>query len=219
MRVARKKAPLRNQIKSVLRTGLTIERLEEDEYFGFEVDRDHLFLLGDFTIAHNCYAILMEELSDKNKDGGDLHPVMYTGSESPKQKQDAKDRFCGGDSRVMLMSLRSGAGLDGLQHHCRIGVFAELDWSPMVHLQDEGRVHRDAQPDPVVMYYLLSTSGSDPIIADILGLKRAQSEGILDPKGAVEHGLDADGQNVKKLAQAILLKHTKALPSGARVVR
>ncbi len=165
------------------------------------------------------YAILMEQLSDKRKDGGDLQPVMYTGSESTKQKQDAKDRFCGGDSRVMLMSLRSGAGLDGLQHHCRIGAFAELDWSPMVHLQDEGRIARDGQPDPTLFYYLLSTSGSDPIISDILGLKRAQAEGILDPKGAVEHGLDADGQNVRKLAQAYLLKRAQVTPNGLRIVK
>jgi SNF2 family DNA or RNA helicase len=165
------------------------------------------------------YAILMEQLCDARKDGGDLRPVMYTGSESPKQKQASKDEFCGGDSRVMLMSLRSGAGLDGLQNHCRIGAFAELDWSPGVHEQDEGRIARDGQPDPTLFYYLLSTSGSDPIIADMLGIKRGQIEGIRDPNGAFEHGLDADGQNVRKLAQAILLKHTKSLPSGARVVR
>ncbi len=165
------------------------------------------------------YAILMEQLTDARKDGGDLHPVMYTGSESPKQKQAAKDEFCGGDARVMLMSLRSGAGLDGLQNHCRIGAFAELDWSPGVHEQDEGRIARDGQPDPTLFYYLLSTGGSDPIIADMLGIKRGQIEGIRDPNGAFEHGLDADGQNVRKLAQAYLLKHTKALPSGARVTR
>lgn len=164
-----------------------------------------------------CYTILMEALSDKKL--GDLHPVMYSGSESVKQKEEAKARFCGGDARVMLMSLRSGAGLDGLQNHCRIGVFAELDWSPGVHSQDEARIARDGQPFPTLFYYLLSNSGSDPIIADMLGIKRGQVEGILDPKGAFEHGLDADGQNVRKLAQAYLLRRAQMTPNGIKVVR
>jgi SNF2 family DNA or RNA helicase len=157
-----------------------------------------------FCWHREVYSILLEMLSDERL--GDLKPTMYTGTESVKQKQEAKDRFCGGDSRVMLMSLRSGAGLDGIQHHCRVGVFAELDWSPAVIEQCEGRIARDGQPDPTLFYYLLSTGGSDPVLADLLGVKRGQIEGIRDPNGAFEHGLDAEGQNVKKLAQAYLDK-------------
>lgn len=165
-----------------------------------------------FCWHRDVYNILWEMLSDDRL--GDLKPSMYTGSESPKQKEEAKQRFCGGDSRVLLMSLRSGAGLDGLQHHCRIGVFAELDWSPAVTEQCEGRIARDGQPDPTLFYYLLSTGGSDPIISDLLGVKRGQSEGIRDPKGAFEHGLDAEGQNVRRLAQQYLLRHGKINARG-----
>jgi hypothetical protein len=65
----------------------------------------------------------------------EFNPVLYTGSESPEGKAKAKDAFTKGDSRVLLISLRAGAGLDGLQHFCRTIVFGELDWSPGVHEQ------------------------------------------------------------------------------------
>lgn len=53
----RKKANKRRQIKSVLRTGITVEEMTVGSYNGFELDGDHLFLLGDFTVTHNTSAV------------------------------------------------------------------------------------------------------------------------------------------------------------------
>jgi superfamily II DNA or RNA helicase len=53
MRVPRKRAPKRQQKKSVLVTGFDVEPLEEDDFFGFELDGDHLYLTADFTVHHN----------------------------------------------------------------------------------------------------------------------------------------------------------------------
>ncbi len=36
-----------------LLTGFTIEKLEEDDYYGVSIDGDHLYLLSDFTVSHN----------------------------------------------------------------------------------------------------------------------------------------------------------------------
>lgn len=135
-------------------------------------------------------------------------PALYTGSESEKQKNDAKDRFCNGDTRVLVISLRSGAGLDGLQYSgCRTVVFGELDWSPAVHEQCTGRVLRDGQKQQVVAYYLIAEVGSDPIVADVLGVKKAQLEGLRDPSGrtGIER-LDTGGSHVKLLAERYLAK-------------
>jgi len=49
----RKKAVPRGQIKDVLRTGFTYEYLPEDNYYGFTLNKDHLYLTSDFTIHHN----------------------------------------------------------------------------------------------------------------------------------------------------------------------
>lgn len=53
VKLERKKANPREQVKSVLRTGFTYEILPEDNYYGFSLDKDHLYLTGDFTIHHN----------------------------------------------------------------------------------------------------------------------------------------------------------------------
>lgn len=144
------------------------------------------------------YTIWQERLRD-------MSPVLFTGSESATQKESAKQAFIAGKARVLIMSLRSGAGLDGLQHCCRTVVHGELDWSPGVHEQCDGRVHRDGQPDPVMSYYLIAEHGTDPIVADVLGVKRDQVEGIRDPNREVGAMLvGSDGSHIKKLAERYL---------------
>lgn len=49
----RKKCSKRLQIKSTLRTGLSVIKYRKENFYGFEVDGDHLFLLSDFTVTHN----------------------------------------------------------------------------------------------------------------------------------------------------------------------
>ena len=138
-------------------------------------------------------------------------PVLYTGSESQNQKDEARAKFCSGESRVMIISLRSGAGLDGLQFSgCRTVVFGELDWSPAVHEQCAGRVHRDGQSETVVSYYLIADSGSDPIVAGVLGVKKGQLDGLRDPSGTRAEVLDSSGSRLRELAEQYLKKSTRA---------
>lgn len=132
--------------------------------------------------------------------------VMFTGSETPVQKEAAKQKFISGDAQVLLMSLRSGAGVDGLQHHCKCVVIAEMDWSPAVHEQFIGRVHRDGQQDGVVAYYLISEDGSDPLMAEVLGVKKAQSAGIRSPDHGIVEKVQMDGEHIKRLARQFLAK-------------
>jgi len=35
--------------------GITVEQVGEGDYFGFEIDGNHRFLLGDFTVTHNTF--------------------------------------------------------------------------------------------------------------------------------------------------------------------
>ncbi len=66
-RVARQKAQPRRQIKNPLVTGFTVEPIGTGEFFGFELDGDHLYLTDDFTVHHNSgkalvIAKIIEEL-------------------------------------------------------------------------------------------------------------------------------------------------------------
>lgn len=146
---------------------------------------------------HEVYEIWRERLRD-------LSPAFYTGEESVKQKDDAKAAFVSGAAKVLVMSLRAGAGLDGLQGVARTVVFGELDWSPGVHEQCIGRVYRDGQAEAVCAYYLIADSGSDPIVADVLGMKRTQSDGVRDPNAALVAKSQSDPERVKRLAEAFL---------------
>lgn len=135
----------------------------------------------------------------------DHKPVMFTGSESPSQKQAAIDAFVKGDARVLIISLRAGAGIDGLQGVCSTVVFGELDWSPAVHEQDAGRLHRDGQEESVAAYFLVSDSGSDPFVAEVLGLKKSQLDGIRDPEGAaLAEKIEGTGKRIREMAEAVL---------------
>ena len=49
----RKKGYERKQIKDALTYRLQIEKLEVDNYYGFEIDGNRRFVLADFTVTHN----------------------------------------------------------------------------------------------------------------------------------------------------------------------
>lgn len=142
----------------------------------------------------------------------DLNPVFYTGAESVNQKEDSKNRFIKGESNLIIISLRAGAGLDGLQKVSRTVVIGELDWSPGVLEQNIGRVLRDGQQDPVVAYYLLAEDGADPTMSEVLGLKKQQIDGIRQQPGspdALIEKLQADGSHVRRLAAEYLERNSK----------
>jgi SNF2 family DNA or RNA helicase len=139
------------------------------------------------------------------KEFAQYKPVWYTGSETPAQKEQAKQDFISGKSNLMIISLRSGVGLDGLQKRCKIVVLGELDWSPAVHEQVIGRVRRDGSEDQVTAIYLVSDSGSDPLMIELLGLKASQAKGIVDPLSGVEM-VHSDDSRIKLLAERFLAK-------------
>jgi ATP-dependent Lon protease len=73
----RKKARPSNQIKNCLNTGIKIVPLEEDKYYGFQIDGNSRFLLGDFTVTHNTSLAkhgLSRCLIDEN---GDNRPFSF----------------------------------------------------------------------------------------------------------------------------------------------
>ncbi|WP_428925014.1 SNF2-related protein [Marinibacterium sp. SX1] len=148
------------------------------------------------------YRILNECLAD-------LNPVMFTGSESPASKKRSKAAFVAGETNIMLMSLRAGAGLDGLQHRAAHIVYAELDWSPQVHVQFTGRLHRRGQARPVTAHFLHTDGGSDPAIMSTLGLKASQSHGILNPYGGMGEATPVNEGRIKELARLVLARQAE----------
>lgn len=146
----------------------------------------------------DVYDIWLRELAP-------YRPVLYTGSETATEKDLAKNAFTSGRTDCIIMSLRSGAGLDGLQHRCRDVVHGELDWSREVHKQLAGRLRPHARTDAINEHYLIANGGSDPLIASVQGLKASQAHGIIDPGRQLQSAV-SDDSRVKALARMYLEK-------------
>lgn len=160
------------------------------------------------------HEILMRELAQ-------YRPLLYTGTESPRQKALAEAAFTAppldendptvtekelaNQCRVLIMSLRSGSGVDGLQKVASVGMFAELDWSPQVHEQGIGRLRRDGMGDsPPVIYYAVTSEGSDPALMEVLGVKRRQSEQLMSRDGQLFNNSTTDPNRARRLARQVL---------------
>jgi hypothetical protein len=52
-KIKRKRSEPRKHKKDVLVNGITVEHVGRDKFYGFTVDKNHRFVLGDFTVTHN----------------------------------------------------------------------------------------------------------------------------------------------------------------------
>lgn len=65
-KIERKKALPRKEGRDLLVTGFTIKEKGIGDYYGFELDGDHRYLLGNFTVTHNTTTSLI--VAEKNSD-------------------------------------------------------------------------------------------------------------------------------------------------------
>jgi SNF2 family DNA or RNA helicase len=144
-----------------------------------------------------------------NAELADLKPAMYTGSETASRKEAAKERFLKGETDILIMSLRSGAGVDGLQFRCATGIFGELDWSPGIHQQCIWRLDREGQESPVTAFFLVTDDGSDPPMMDVLGIKASEAQHIVDPHLGIEVR-ENDTSHLRKLVERYLDRKAEA---------
>jgi SNF2 family DNA or RNA helicase len=183
-------------------TGISKAR-EVADYVRILLENDEPVILAGWH--RDVYDIWLKELAEFN-------PVMYTGSETGAQKEKTKEAFIKGETKLLIISLRSGAGIDGLQHICKIIVFGELDWSPKVHDQLTDRINRDrdGKQEQVTAIFLVSDQGSDPVVIELLGLKSSQAHGIVDPLTMPAEQY-SDESRIKLLAKQYLDKKAKEL--------
>lgn len=156
--------------------------------------REKVLLFGWHLEVYEIWAEMLDE----------FRPGFYTGQQSEKQKDCAIDDFIDGDSRLLVMSLRSGAGLDGLQDVCHTAVIGELDWSPAVHTQGIGRVCRPGQQHGVDAFFCVTDAGSDPFMLETLNIKTIQAHDFLNPdeeiKEPTPQELEDQRNRLKRLA-------------------
>jgi len=139
---------------------------------------------------HSVIDIFVDELKEH-------YPVLITGRQTKKEKDSAQKYFMDDQTGLIIVSLRSGIGLNLQKARCV--VFGELDWSPAVHSQCEDRAHRIGTKDSVLCYYLTCDRGTDHDMIETLGLKTSQFVSIMGDR--------VENQQDKILAQATMKDH------------
>jgi SNF2 family DNA or RNA helicase len=162
-------------------------------------------LYGWHRAVYDIWLQSFDEVVDHKR----VRYAMITGSETAATKTANVAAFVadGSDIDVLIVSLRAGAGMDGLQHVCSTVVFGELDWSPKVHDQCTTRLDRDGQTENVQAFFCAARVGIDPIMVDVCGAKRRQSGPMMDPDQFFDASLleaGAPEDLVKRIAESVV---------------
>jgi SNF2 family DNA or RNA helicase len=111
----------------------------------------------------------------------EFSPAAIIGGQTDKIRLKSIDDFQNGDTKLMIAGLRAG-NLGINLTRAKYIIFAELDWSPAIHLQAEDRLHRIGQKNTVFAYYLIGNGTLDNHVADILVDKSYEIDSIMDEK-------------------------------------
>lgn len=143
---------------------------------------------------------------------------MITGHETTNQKDKSLLAMSDGEVDVICISLRSGAGLDGLQNHCRVVVFGELDWSKNAMKQMIDRIARPGQEGQVLVYFLTINDGSDPFIMNLINVKDGQFKGIIEGKSDSDASVIEESQSLDQdIAVSMATKYLESIGVDANV--
>ncbi len=127
-----------------------------------------------FCHHKSIHTLLHQSLSE-------FKPASIIGGQSDKQRQDNIDSFQNGQTKLMIAGLRAGnVGINLTR--AKYVIFAELDWSPAIHLQAEDRLHRIGQKNTVFAYYLIGNGTLDEHVARVLVDKSYEIDAIMDNK-------------------------------------
>ncbi|MGI0003817.1 MAG: SNF2-related protein, partial [Candidatus Nitrosotenuis sp.] len=111
----------------------------------------------------------------------EFKPASIIGGQSDKGRQHQIDSFQDGQTKLLIAGLRAGnVGINLTR--ARYVIFAELDWSPAIHLQAEDRLHRIGQKGTVFAYYLIGNGTLDEHVAQVLVDKSYEIDAIMDNK-------------------------------------
>ena len=119
VKVLRKKAVPRKQIKNVLHFGFDVIKKEVGDYYGFELDGNHLYCLGDCTVTHNTSFI-----KTFVKDFDAISVLLNIKSDN---EISFIEKFLGDPTYKDKLKIIIMEDIDGIQEHMRSSVLNLLD--------------------------------------------------------------------------------------------
>ncbi len=132
-KIPRKRARKRVAARDVTHTGIRIEPDKVDDYYGFVIDGNHLFLLEDMTVTHNtAFTLNMALKALENGDG-----VAFFSLEMPAEQLVL--RLLSAKTSIALQDLRVGNLTD--EEWTRLS--EAVDWlsAQKLFVDDEGSVN------------------------------------------------------------------------------
>lgn len=155
---------------------------------------------------HRIIGETLEEHYYKTLGGDKVERIV--GGDSMRHRDEAVTRFRD-DARLFIGSTRAcGTGTDGLQV-ASVAVFVELDWTPAVIAQAEGRIDRIGQKGHPLFVHLVAEGSIDATMARKIVEKEATASAItdtvLDPwdRSSVE-AVDLDGVEPQDVGPELL---------------
>ena len=103
VKIERKKVEERLQKKNVLVTGITVNHIGQGDYYGFTLDGNNRYLLGDFTVTHNTCSAIAAATSTFEKQGYTILWVTRTTLKSDIWKN-MFDQVCNEDIREKIQN-------------------------------------------------------------------------------------------------------------------
>jgi SNF2 family DNA or RNA helicase len=126
-----------------------------------------------FLHHHIARDLLVRNLNKWCDENDYLRPLVIS-DQTPAQREDIKNQFRNEVNRriIILGTLSSGEGVDGLQDVCSKMLVLERQWNPANEEQAEKRLHRMGQENPVEALYLVAVGTVDELFTEMVERKR-----------------------------------------------
>jgi replicative DNA helicase len=132
-KIKRKQARKLKAKREVKHTGIKVEYDKVDDYYGFVIDGNHLFLLEDMTVTHNTSFVLNTTLQNVERGAG----VIFFSLEMPAEQ--LMIRLISAKTRIPLQNVRKG-DLDDKQWSTVTQAFEDLNQKKLF-VDDGGSVN------------------------------------------------------------------------------
>jgi len=198
----RKQATERSQDKDVLVTGINVQHIGKGQYYGFTLDGNNRYLLGDFTITHNtCTAIATASSTFEPMGYSIIYVTRYT------LKGDVwKNMFEQACSVIIQERLKSGMPLPEA-HAARLRLLSRGWFEPISYRQfsnllaGKNQLHEkliglNGKKDPLHKTLVIIDEAHKLFALDVEGQEKADIEVI---RKALVHSNTVSGKDGVKL--------------------
>jgi hypothetical protein len=202
VKILRKQLEPRTQIKDTSITGIRVKHVGVDKYYGFTLDGNNRYLLGDFTVTHNTCSAIATASSSFEQNG---YSIIYVTRHTLKADvwKNMFDQVC---STIIQDYLKSGKTLPSA-HAARLRLISKKWFEPLSYRQFsnmlEGKnqmyeklIEFNGKKDPLHKTLVIIDEAHKLFAADVEGPEKANIEVI---RNAIQNSYHTSGKDSVKM--------------------